>query len=93
MSRYFFKIIFSFFSGDRSKVICSFCDKVIPKMKYTDHCLTLHSNLVDCFSCDHCNKKFIDRQAFISHRERNHAITDKQNYCKKCRVGKKQFMP
>ena len=58
-------------------------------MKYTDHCLTLHSNLVDCFSCDHCNKKFIDRQAFISHRERNHAITDKQNYCKKCRVGKK----
>ena len=76
-----------FVEGDKSKIICSFCDKVIPRTKYTDHCLTLHSSQVSCFQCEHCVKKFIDKQGYILHKERMHADTDKKNYCKKCRVG------
>ena len=38
-------------------------------------------------SCEHCGKKFIDKQAFRNHKERVHQITDKQNYCKKCKIG------
>jgi hypothetical protein len=76
-----------FVEGDKSKVICNFCNKIIPRTKYTDHCLSLHPTSVDCFSCEHCGKKFIDKQAFRNHKERVHQITDKQNYCKKCKIG------
>ena len=47
-----------FVEGDKSKVICNFCNKIIPRTKYTDHCLSLHPTSVDCFRYTASKKYF-----------------------------------